>query len=93
MATLNLSTNEFLPIVQQMNHEGICTLSEIDDMKNMKDYQIRVESLNLKIKCWRKWIAEDGPAGMYDGHGSWDNIWHLEFETDEDLSFFTLKYI
>lgn len=93
MAILNLSTKEFLPIAQQMNIEGICTISEINDMKNMKDYQIRVDTLKLKIKCWRKWIAEDGPSGLYDGHGEWNNIWHLEFENDEALSFFTLKYI
>jgi len=91
MVTLDFSTKQFLSIASRLQSEEKINFDNAVNVKSDKEYW-EVPALGLRIKCWRKWVAEDGPAGLYDGHGEWENVWHLEFDTEEQRTFFTLKY-
>lgn len=56
-------------------------------------YNVTLDDINFVVRCWRKWVVDDGPSGYYDGNGEWKTVWRVEFQKEEDKTFFVLKYL
>lgn len=75
------------------NDNGIGALLSNEWFYEEHPYKLELDNIPIVVKRWRKWVADDGPSGYYDGNGEWRNIWRIEFETEEARTFFTLKYL
>ena len=48
--------------------------------------------LGFTTRSHREWKVEDGPGGMYDGHGQYQYTMFLDFFDEKKKTFFLLRY-
>lgn len=48
--------------------------------------------LGFTPRSHREWRVEDGPSGMYDGHGNYQYTIFLDFFDEKKKTFFLLRY-